>query len=168
MPCSQIFTDTHIVRKWKVACCRHNPVTTDNNCSVMKRGIVFKYILQHLTGYQTIHLNPCTFIFCQSNCLFYYDQRSCLYFSHCKAGSDNILSGFLTETYLSILLKRHNRRQELLFSQFFQRSSKFRLEYNNRSGCHNRQRISRNKKDGMHFKYSCKKNKSGKNDNSPK
>lgn len=142
--------------------------TPYNNCSVMKRGIVFKYILQHLTGYQTIHLNPCTFIFCQSNCLFYYDQRSCLYFSHCKAGSDNILSGFLTETYLSILLKRHNRRQELLFSQFFQRSSKFRLEYNNRSGCHNRQRISRNKKDGMHFKYSCKKNKSGKNDNSPK
>ena len=74
----------------------------------MQRCIMLKYINQHLTGNQTVHLDPCALIFRKLDCLFHHDQRAGLYLTHLKYRPDDPVYRIVAEPAFIFRIKWHH------------------------------------------------------------
>ena len=84
-------------------------ISSNDNRAIMKWGVVFKNIDQHLRRHFTIKLYTCHFILCQLNHLFYYDQCSCTYTSHSITSSYNTIQCFIRKPLIFfIFIERIN------------------------------------------------------------
>ena len=104
---SQILAQPHIVRERQITGGGNDPVSPDDDGSVMKRSIVFKNVHQHLHGNQAVHTDPRALILIQSDSLLYHDQSAGLHPAHIIACVDNVILGLLAEA--DILLSHFQR-----------------------------------------------------------
>ena len=70
MSCAQAFGERGVVRKRKITGCCRNPVTPDDNSTVVQRCIMFKNINQQLTADNRINRDPCMLIVIQTDIVF--------------------------------------------------------------------------------------------------
>ena len=135
----------------------------------MKRCIMFKYIDQNLRWHLTVQFNSGHFIFCKLNRLLYYDQGSCTYFSHFKTCRHYTFCCLIRKTFiLSVFIKRINIAKQVFLSEFFKRTTQFRLKHHYSRNSQYVDRLRRQIQNRMHLKNPCQKNKSPQHNNSSK